>query len=443
MSSSHIRVRAIPAALAAVLLTQGVLARPGVAQTPGPRPSTEAPPVEQLVARALSRAPSVAARRARIEAADTALTAADALPDPMVEFEYRAGGFPRYTIGTEPGSMLGASLRQNLLSKGRRQAMRAVAEADVAQRRADLVFWETTLATAVRATYARLYAIDREKATLDAARELLNMLEATATARYAAGESDQASVLRVQLEQSRLGERTADLDNERVAVQSVLNRLTDDPPDTSVAFVPGLPAPPAATPRDDIVPLDQSPEIKLRQAEAAVAGERVRAAKQELAVSWTVGGGLFWQGGLDRMAVFSVGIELPFWKKRKQLPLIAAAEQDQRAAQLELADTSAEVGAEAFRLVTAWKTASAQIERYESAMLPQNSAALDATRTSYLVGRGDFVSVLEEFRNWIEIRVGLARRHADRYTAQVRLEALLVPRLAASTANVGERESAR
>lgn len=412
----------IPAILAAFLA--------GIAQASpaGAQTADTAPPVEHLVARALSRAPSSAARRARIEAARAALTAADALPDPMVEAEYRAGGFPRYTIGTEPGSMLGASVRQNLLSRGRRRARAAVAEAAIRQGRADLAFWETTLAATTRTLYGDLFALDRERETLDAAAELLDMLEATATARYAAGESDQGAVLRVQLERTRLGERLADLANDRIAVAAALNRLMDDPPETAIGIVAALPAREVIAQTAGTPPsLEASPELAVRQAEIEVASSRVSEAKQDLKLSWSVGTGLFWQGGLDRMAVFSVGIELPFWKKKKQLPLIAAAELDQRAAEADLLDAKAEIHAEAYRLTEAWKTADAQIDRYETALLPQNSAALDATRTSYLVGRGDFVSVLEEFRNWIEIRVGLARRQADRYSARVRLDALLAP----------------
>lgn len=404
------------------------------AVVPASAQPTAAPPIEQLVTRALANAPSLQAKRARIDAAAEALTAADALPDPMIEFEYRAADFPKYTIGTDPGSMLGASYRQDMLSKGRRRSRRMLAQAEILKSRAELAFGETTLATTVRVLYASLFAIDRERETLDAAGELLSMLEATATARYAVGESDQASVLRVQLERSRLGERVADLENDRVAVQAALNRLTNDPPGTPIGGVAALPdsTPPTTTP-DGTTELDQSPEIAVRRAEISVAAEKVAQSKADAHPAWNVGAGLFWQGGWGRMATFSVGLELPIWKKRKQLPLIAAAEREQSAAELDLADATAQLHADLLTLMEAWHTADAQVRRYESALLPQNSAALDATRTSYLVGRGEFVSVLDEFRNWIEVRVGLARRQADRYTARVRLEALLAPETAPAT----------
>ncbi len=387
----------------------------------------DAPPVEQVVGRALSRAPALAARRARIESAELGSRAADALPDPMVEFEYRAGGFPRYTIGSDPGSMIGALVRQDLLSKGRRAARRESAVAAIGLNRASLDQAATAIATNVRLAYARVYVIDRERETLDDALQLLSLLEATASARYAAGASDQASVLRVQLERSRVGERMADLAAERRVIAADLARLTDDDPLTPFGRVRVLPeaslAAPAAAALWPTV-AEQAPELVVRRADLRLAERRVEELRQEQHVAWSVGTGLFWQGGLDRMATFSVGVELPFWKARKQAPLIAAAERERDAARADIADASAETRADTARLVTAWQTAHAQIERYREAILPQSAAALDATRSGYLAGRGDFVAVLDEFRRWIDVRVGLARREADRYAARVSLDAL-------------------
>lgn len=398
----------------------------------GSTPSgSPAPPVEQLVERALTRAPSIQARQARMAAAVAAAKAADALPEPMLEVEYRAGQFPLYTIGLDPGSMLGATYTQNLLSKGRRRARREAAEAETGLRGAELSRWATDLTAAVKLRYAELYALDRERETMMAAAELLRMLEATVSARYAAGESDQASVLRVQLERSRLGERLADLENDRVAAQTALNRLLDDPPDSPIGPVQELPSAmqhagahglPASAPATSA-----SPDLTLRRADIVAASREVASARAELRPAWSVGGGLFWQGGWSRMAVFNVGVELPIWKNRKQAPLIEAAESALREATLQYQDAAAEIEAEAARLASEWRTADAQIERYRGAILPQSSAALDATRTSYLVGRADFVAVLEQFENWIEVRVGLAKREADRFAARVRLDALLVP----------------
>lgn len=414
----------VPLAMAALLL-----AGPAGAQPQGGPTAPPAPVVDALVERALSRAPSLAARQARVQAAQSALLAAGALPDPMFEAEYQAFNFPRYTIGSDPGSMAGVSFRQGLLSGGRRKASRAVATAEATMRTAEQRALTADVATEVRVQYARLFAIDREQEVLADAAQILRLLESTVAARYAAGEGDQASLLRVQLEQTRLGQRQTDLRTERAVVQTAINKLTNDPPETAIGTVAALP--PAALPTVVETLIDdagkRAPVVSLREAELGVAERQVDAARAELKPAWSVGGGVFWQGGFDRMVNLNVGIELPLFKKRKQLPLVAAAESERRAASLELSATALEVRAEAATLLAQYENAVAQIERYRDGLLPQNSTALDASRASYLGGRGDFVSVLDEFRRWIDLRTELAGREAERYTAQARLAALLVP----------------
>ena len=414
----------VPLAMAALLL-----AGPAGAQPQGGPTAPPAPVVDALVERALSRAPSLAARQARVQAAQSALLAAGALPDPMFEAEYQAFNFPRYTIGSDPGSMAGVSFRQGLLSGGRRKASRAVATAEATMRTAEQRALTADIATEVRVQYARLFAIDREQEVLADAAQILRLLESTVAARYAAGEGDQASLLRVQLEQTRLGQRQADLRTERAVVQTAINKLTNDPPETAIGTVAALP--PAALPTVVETLIDdagkRAPVVSLREAELGVAERQVDAARAELKPAWSVGGGVFWQGGFDRMVNLNVGIELPLFKKRKQLPLVAAAESERRAASLELSATALEVRAEAATLLAQYQNAVAQIERYRDGLLPQNSTALDASRASYLGGRGDFVSVLDEFRRWIDLRTELAGREAERYAAQARLAALLVP----------------
>jgi len=142
---------------------------------------------------------------------------------------------------------------------------------------------------------------------------------------------------------------------------------------------------------------------------------------------WSVGGGYYWQGGADRVVTFTVGVELPVRKKRKQLPLTEAALRELEATRQETADAAAEARAEATRLLAEIRRAESQMTRYRAGLLPQSSAALDATRASYLGGRGDFASVVDEFRRWTEIRVELARLEAARFAARGRLDVLVNP----------------
>ncbi len=426
---SRPRAMALSGVCLLLLAGRAGAASAGEAGRSGAPPAGAAPPVEELVARALAASPSLAARRARLEASRLAAKAADAPADPMVEFEYRDAGFPKWTVGSDPMSMIGASVRQPLLTKGRKTARRAAAEADVDLRRAETGQSASDLATAVRTAYAELYAVDRERAILDDSREIARLLAETAMARYAAGATDQASVLRAQVEQTRVSQRGVDLDARRTALVVSIDRLLNLPPDTPLGEVRSLPSPPLADSPARLPDLAaaHAADVSVRQADVSAAARRVDLARAELHPSFTVGGGLYWQGGFDRVASVTLGVEWPARKSRKQLPLLAASERELEAAKLDLEDTTAGMRAEAARLVADIERDDRQVEQYRSALLPQSAAAFDAVRSSYLTGGGDFSSVLDEFRRWTEARVELAGLEASRFVLRSQLDALVSP----------------
>ena len=96
-------------------------------------------------------------------------------------------------------------------------------------------------------------------------------------------------------------------------------------------------------------------------------------------------------------------------------------------ARAEERDTQAVLRAEVARLTASWVTAEAQVRRYREAMLPQSSTMLEVARAAYLAGRGDFSSVIAGFQMWLESRLQLASREADRYTAWAEIDALVTP----------------
>ena len=295
---------------AACLIALGLVPAPVVRAQGSP----VAPPLDELVARALANAPSIAARRARLAAAQAALPAADAPRDLMVEFEWRDGGFPKWTLGSDPMSMIGGTVRQELVSKGRKNAGRASAAAEVDLRHAETDAAACDLIMAVRVEYGRLYAIDQERAILRDAEEMASLIAETATSRYASGASDQAAVLRAQLERTRLSERAADLEADRRMSVATLNRLLNQPPDTPIGEVRELPEPPPLGAPLAALPAQagaRAPEVAVGEADVAAASRRVEAAQADLKPIWTLGGSFFWQGNTDRVVAFTVGVELP------------------------------------------------------------------------------------------------------------------------------------
>jgi outer membrane protein TolC len=402
--------------------------RPPAGDRPVPAPADAEPPapqVEALVAEALERAPSVAALEARLAGAREMVGPAGVLPDPTVELMLQNIGLDRWSVGEEDMSMVAPELRQGLSYPGKLRARKAAAEAMVQVAAAEVEALRREVAAGVRLAYARLYAIDRERDTLLAAVELLDLLAATATARYGVGEAEQEAVVKAQIESSRLNVRLDDLEAERAGTVAILNRLLDRPGAAPLAAIKTLPPVRLEIDELEAAAVERSPEVATGRAAVGAAEQRLEVARLDLKPDLFAGAAIGYRGDLDPAVVLRFGAELPLRRRSKQEPLLRAAEREVDAARADLRAAEATARAAAARLAAEWRRAERQITRYREAILPQSSAAVDAARSGYLAGRGDFSTVIEDFRMWLEARAELARREAERFGAWAEVERLL------------------
>lgn len=381
--------------------------------------------VEAFVADVLAHSPSLEALQARGAAAAQGIRAAGALPDPLLEFMLQDVGFPSLTLGREEMSMAGVEVTQGLLWPGKRRARAAAATAEAGVAATEVTAFRRQLAAETRLLVAALYALDRERDLLNSSRELLDLLASTVTARYATGEEDQEAVLKQQLAVVRLDERLADLAASRAGLAAEINRLRGRSGDATVGVIASLPdvAPPAPAPEATAV--TNAAEVVVRRAGLQAAQARLTLARAEKHPNAMAAAGYGYRNGFDRVVTLRFGLELPLWSGRRQEPQARAAAYEFAAAKHELAAAEAAADAEATRLAAAWRRDEAQVLLYRESILPRTSAAFDAARANYLVGRADFATVAEDFRMWFEARVELARREADRFSVWARITALV------------------
>ncbi len=411
--------------LALALLILGMPVGMAAAQGREPGPGGHeppAPPIEALVAEALDRSPTIEALQARVAAARSMVAPAGALPDPMLEVMVQSVGAPwdpmrRMTMGqigyTQPLPWLGKL-------QARREA--ATAEADVRESQADDV--RRTVVMQVRSAYARLYMLDREFELLVAARELLDMLAAVAGSRYAAGLGDMEAIVKAQLEGSRLEARRSDLVAQRAAWVAAINRLLDRPAGATLGRVTSLPFPEITPEAVPDLALQRSPDVAMSTAAIRASKKRLAAAHLEARPNFLVGLGA--GSTLDAATVVTLrfGIELPLWKAQKTDPMVAQARAELAEAEADLRATQARVRTDAERLLARWRRDQEQEVRYREAIVPQSSVAMDAARASYQAGRGDFSTVVENFRMWLDARVMMAEREAERFMTWAEIQML-------------------
>ncbi|MEW6336195.1 MAG: TolC family protein [Acidobacteriota bacterium] len=390
-----------------------------------PAGSEPAPSVEDLVSRALEASPSVAALLARLSSARESVEPAASLPDPVVEVGIQNVGLDTWTVGETDMSMVTPEFRQGFSYPGKLRATRAEAEAnaELVERAVDAARRQLTLG--VRIAYARLYAVDRETELLAAGRELLDLLKETAIARYRVGQSDQEAVLKAQLEVSRLAERDDDLTAERLGLVAGLNALLDRPGDAQLGDVVRLPPVQASTGGIESEALERSAEVLARRAALAAAERRLDVARTRLKPDLFASAGVGYRGGLDPAFMLRLGAEVPLRRRSRQEPLLRSAEHDVEAAAAEVRHAEAGARAEAARLAANWRRSERQVVRYREAFVPQASAAFDAARASYLAGRGDFSTVIEDYRLWLDTRAALARREAERFATWAEIASLV------------------
>lgn len=425
--------RASQAVLATVLvlLATGALRASAQSPVPGARDSIDvlgaestAPPVDELIQLAFAHSPSVAALRARLDAARQ-MARVPGLPNPVFEIMAQDAGFPKWTVGEMEMSMVQVGVTQSFPPLGRIGAQRAVGRAEAEVRSAELEATRRQVASQVRALYGRLYALDREGEALDSGAALLQTLARTALDRYSASRIEQEAVLKAQLSSSRLDESRNDLVAEREAAVAALNQLLDRRGDTPIGRVRSLPEAQVPDSSWDTLAVRQSPDVQARRAAVEAAERRVRLARTGYWPEVMAGGNIGLRGGLDPVVGFRVGVTLPLWETRRTRYEVNAAEAELRMAREEQRETEAMVRSSAARLRAEWGRSARQIRLYREALIPQTQAALGAAQSSFLADRVDFSTVIEDFQMWLEARSQLASREAERFSTWAELESLI------------------
>jgi len=389
--------------------------------------SALAPPVDELIAEALEMSPAVGAVRSRVAASRELIEPASALQDPELEFSLEENISSLSSPAFIKGEIV---LKQKFPFPGKRSVLGKTAGAELELEYAGLVDIERQITRDVRTIYAGLYALDSEAMTLNAARELVKMLEATAAMRYSTGEGEQESQIKAQLESSRLTERMNDIAAERTGMAAGLNRLLGRSGNFPVGKVTALPSVSikheGKKSLEDLA-LANSPAVFIKKAAVKSAEYRLESAELDFWPDFFAGAGIGFDNEYDPMAVVSFGMTLPVWQNSRQKPLKRAAGHKLEEARKNLKEAETVISSEIAALFARWNRDQEQIRWYRDAIIPQTSAALNSARASYIAGRADFSVVIEDYKLWLDALSQLARRESDRFISWAGIDAFTAP----------------
>ena len=375
--------------------------------------------------------PTLAARRAMVEAARRRVAPAGAWPSPMVEF----GAINVPTSGhfdMDPMTMKMAGVSQRVpVFGGNRLARRSVVEALHAETAAARMTHFEILGMAWEAYADAHYAGELEKHA-DAHQTVMNRMVQSARTRYESGNGRLEDVLRAEAERARSLVDLAGFRAEGRAARARLDALRGVAPVGSVESLSPPPATRVPDQPDTWVAAVEPSHPRLREMDAQVNRYRfaARAARRmvwpdvELRGSYgrreTLVGGI----AQDNMFNATVGFMLPIFAAQRELSegaemdaMARASEAERRAAEIELRE----------QVSSAWAAAAAAqrtVSLLADTVVATQRRAVDASWVSYSAGATDLWRVFEATHSLYSEEISLTRAHQDLARAQARLLAL-------------------
>ena len=363
---------------------------------------------------ALERSPELARAAARVEAARARAEGAAAPGDPTLEVWAR-NVLPELTDREETASAVEVEIVQPVRYPGKRQAAEASAAGEVAAAEAGLLAARTEILFQVRAAFADLVAADREQRTLGDSHDLLDLMVATARSRFGTTQEPALAVLEAELAIDEHDLTLEEAFSRFLAMRARVASLAGLDPKSVPLLVGALPAvsfPVAEGP----LPYDgESPRLRAFRARVEAAERRVEAAKLDLKPDFGVGGGFHWPEGDNPALTAKVGVDLPFFRKRRMGPRLHAAEAELSEARAALAGEEIAVKYDSTRLGAERDRYERTMKRLAGSVVPRSSAALDAARIAFLNEQIPFSRLLDMQRDWFHARVELAVAEAARF----------------------------
>jgi len=278
--------------------------------------------------RAAANAPSLRAGEAGVEATRSASIAAGQLPDPTLDLGIQdfpvtgpnAGSFTRDNF-----TMTKVGVSQQFPNPAKRRAQRGRAQADIGVADADLAVEAQNIRLETALAWVDLYYAKRRLAQLESLDESLGELQATVSARLASGSARPSQALEPEQLRAAVKDRRSELQADAAKAQARLARLTGDP-DADVSGTPPALEVDGSALRAHVAAL---PRLQALDAQAQVADADVSLARANKRPDWRIGTSY---GRRDPaygdLVSVTLSIDLPFFGKHRQDPLIAARESE-------------------------------------------------------------------------------------------------------------------
>lgn len=349
--------------------------------------------LEELLAVAEERNPTLAAMRASWQAAVERYPQVSAFSDPQLGYALAPATID--SASSTYGQRI--ELTQRLPWPGKLD-LRGQAALSSAEAAAD--DFEDARARLVRAVSEAFYAYQFVHRAIDINRmnqELLLEFRRIAESRYAAGLVSKSDALQAEVEHQHLVHRGIALERERAVAQARLNTLLNLP--AKAAFPPPPTKIPQPTPLPALavlerVTLESRPELRALEHSIAASSSEVELAHREYLPDFSVSAGYnsLWEDP-DKRTLVGLAINVPLQLERRRAAL-SQARAEKRRAESRLEEARAQALLELNEAYDELVETSHVVHLYRSSIIPAARESLETARTGYEAASNDFLTLV-------------------------------------------------
>jgi cobalt-zinc-cadmium efflux system outer membrane protein len=380
--------------------------------------------LDDLLKQALERNPKIKSVGFESEASSFRIPQEKSLPDPMVGFNLKNMGFPKFTLGQEVMSGVGLSFSQAIPFPGKLRLKGEIAEKAFERTKEIRNAVVLGVLKDVKIAYFELYALHKSVAILQEQKALLQKaLELTET-KYAVGNGTQSDVLKATVEISRMDELITPMAEMIKSLQARINLLLDFPADKPLGMPQdqGVESLPVSLEELRKAADENSPMVKEAVLMVEEGGKMVAFARKELSPNFVVGAGWEFKGQLPSMYEVMVGFEIPLYRKTKQSKMLEESLVRLEGSKSGLISLKNDVTFMVTEDYLKARSAESLIKLYKEKIIPQASLTVESSLASYQVNKTDFLALLTDINTHFSYQMAYYRELAELWSSIARLE---------------------
>lgn len=356
---------------------------------------------------------------------------ATALPDPRLSF----GGYIR-PIETRTGpqrAKLGISQTfpwfGKLSLKGYRLSQQAAAAKAVVDAKKLDIFYD------VKQAYYEYAFVSQAAGITAEIIELVRYLESVARARYSAGSSPYADVIRTQVELGKLEDRLATTLDMKLPLKAQLNTALNRPVDEYVPDPPEVPVMRLCMTDEELLRdmLQSNPKLLALQSTAEGEETGIDLAKKDFYPDITAGVETIFTGDArtpgvknegENPVIASLSINLPIWQESRRAA-VREAESKLKAVRREKEGLERRLSSNLELALYKYRDAERKINLYRDTLIPKAEQSLGVSLEAFQTGAGTSLDLLDAEKTLLELQLAYVRALTDQAQRLAEMETIV------------------